>query len=150
MEEVKLKCLPSDDDAKQLGITPRIIGWVRSPLKRLEDCPHWQDSGPEAIIEIKSEYAPALVGVTVGQKILLITWLHKSDRTFLQGCRNKVHWKQPRGVFNSRSPARPNPIGLHEVTVLDIQTKDCQPELRVNALEALDGTPVLDIKRADR
>lgn len=144
------KLLGPDPEAQELGITPRVIGWVRSPLKNLDDCPHWQDKGPEAVLEIKEQYAPGLDGIQVGQEIELVTWLHLSDREVLHGCKHRIHKEPPRGVFSSRSPVRPNPIGLHEITVVALERGNGSTCVRVEALEALDGTPILDIKRSCR
>jgi tRNA-Thr(GGU) m(6)t(6)A37 methyltransferase TsaA len=119
------------------------IGFVRSPLKRPEDAPKQGDEGaPDAWIEVAADVAEGLEGIAVGQDIVLITWLHQARRDVL-----KVH---PRGdvtvplagVFATRSPARPNPLGLHRVRVLAVAAN----ELRVGPLEAVDGTPVVDIK----
>jgi tRNA-Thr(GGU) m(6)t(6)A37 methyltransferase TsaA len=123
----------------------RPIGIVRSSLKRLEDAPRQGHEGaPEAWVEITTDLAEALEGLTVDQHILLITWLHEADRDVL-----KVHPRDDAaapllGVFATRSPARPNPLGLHPVRVLEIE----HTRFRVGPLEAVDGTPVVDIKPA--
>lgn len=122
------------------------VGWVRSPIKSLEDAPHWHAEGPEAELEILAEYTPALDGIRPGQRISLLTWLHRADRFVLHRQKRREPNEAPRGVFCSRSPARPNPIGLHEVTVLAVKRGAGNARLRVNALEALDGTPIVDIK----
>lgn len=122
------------------------IGWVRSPIKDLQDCPHWQDAGPEAYLEILPQYAPGLDGMQPGQKIILLSWLHLADRSALHRSKRQQAGDAPRGVFNSRSPVRPNPIGQHELTVLEVERGPMGARIRVKALEALDGTPVLDIK----
>lgn len=122
------------------------IGLVHSRIKTLEGCPHWQDSGPEAELEIFAEYAPGLDGMQPGQKIILFTWLHLAARAPLHRDKRSDPEEPPRGVFCSRSPVRPNPIGQHEVTVVSVERGDGPARLRVNALEALDGTPILDIK----
>jgi tRNA-Thr(GGU) m(6)t(6)A37 methyltransferase TsaA len=122
----------------------RSVGIVRSPLKTCEDCPKQGFEGaPEAWLEIDPVFAEAFEGLSVGSDILVLTWLHKGQRDLL-----KVHPqgdpKKPlRGVFATRSPDRPNPIGLHRVEVLEIR----QPaRIRVGPLEVLDGTPIIDIK----
>lgn len=131
----------------EFNITP--VGWVRSPLKELQTCPRWHELGPEAELEILAEYAQALDGMQPGQKITLLTWLHLAERTVLHSKKHTKAGEPARGVFNTRSPVRPNPIGLHDVTVLSIERKaDGAALVRVNALEALDGTPILDIKTA--
>lgn len=120
------------------------VGVVRSRLVRREDAPKQGSEGaPEAWIEIRPAYADALLGVAEGDEVILLTWLHLGRRDVL-----RVH---PRGdpanpiagVFATRSPDRPNPIGLHRVRVLEMSPAG---RLRVWPLEAVDGTPVVDIK----
>lgn len=122
------------------------VGFVHSPLASRKDCPRQGSEGaPEAWLEIDTAFADALDGLAVGQAVFLLTWLHKGRRDLL-----KVHPRgnrdaSLRGVFSTRSPDRPNPIGLHRVEILEIQGRS---RIRVGPLEALDGTPVLDIKPA--
>jgi tRNA-Thr(GGU) m(6)t(6)A37 methyltransferase TsaA len=100
------------------------------------------EGAPDAWIEVNPALAEAIEGIKVGHEIIVITWFHQSDRDML-----KVH---PRsnvnnplvGVFATRSPDRPNPIGLHPVTVLEISGN----HLKVGPIEAIDGTPVVDLK----
>jgi tRNA-Thr(GGU) m(6)t(6)A37 methyltransferase TsaA len=94
------------------------------------------------VIEVEPSVAGGLEGIAVGDELLLLTWFHEAQRDLLQ-----LHprWDPSRpltGVFNTRSPDRPNPLGLHRVTVLEVR----DGELRVGPLEAIDGTPVVDIK----
>lgn len=121
------------------------IGRIRSELKTLSDCPHQGSEGaPEARIEIFPAYLDALDGITPDTRVVVLTWLDRADRTTL-----RVH---PRGnpdnpltgVFVTRSPSRPNPIGLHEVRVISVDRTP--PVLAVAPLETLDNTPVVDIK----
>lgn len=120
------------------------IGVVESPLRNRKDAPRQPFHGaPEAWLVIKPEFADALDGIAPESEILVFTWLHQAKRGTL-----KVHPghdpKNPiAGVFATRSPDRPNPIGLHRVTVLEIKDP-CR--LKVDHLEAIDGTPVVDIK----
>ncbi len=120
------------------------VGIVRSSLKSLEGCPKQGSEGaPDAWLEIYPAFEDALDGIAVGNDILILTWLHEGRRDLL-----RVHPRgnpdEPlRGVFATRSPDRPNPIGLHRAEVLDIQKPD---RIRVGPLEALHGTPVIDIK----
>jgi tRNA-Thr(GGU) m(6)t(6)A37 methyltransferase TsaA len=120
------------------------IGFVRSPLTSLQGCPKQGSEGaPEAWIEIDPAFSDALDDLAPGQEIIVLTWLHKANRYLL-----KVHTRgNPEaplnGVFSTRSPDRPNPIGLHRVAILEIQRPG---RIRVRPLEALDGTPVIDIK----
>jgi tRNA-Thr(GGU) m(6)t(6)A37 methyltransferase TsaA len=122
----------------------RPVGIVRSSLSSREGCPKQGGEGaPDAWLEIFPAFTDALDGIAVGSDILILTWLHKGRRDLL-----KVHPRgnpdEPlRGVFATRSPDRPNPIGLHRVEVLEIQESD---RIRVGPLEALDGTPVIDMK----
>jgi len=120
------------------------VGIVHSSLRACEGCPKqgWEGA-PDAWLEIYTAFADALDGIAVGNDILILTWLHKGRRNLL-----KVHPRgnpnEPlRGVFATRSPDRPNPIGLHRTQVLEIQKPD---RIRVRPLEALDGTPIIDIK----
>jgi tRNA-Thr(GGU) m(6)t(6)A37 methyltransferase TsaA len=131
-----------------MDLTLKPIGYVRSPLTDREGAPKQGSEGaPEAWIELDPAYAPALLGLEVGSRILVLTWLHQGDRSVLR-CHPRADKNRPeRGVFATRSPDRPNPIGLHEVTLLEI----AQPaRLRVHPLEAIDGTPVVDVKSVDR
>lgn len=121
----------------------RPIGVIRSPLKARSKTPRQGHEGaPDAWLEVREELADALDGLAAGDEIILITWLHRARRDVL-----KVHPRSdPRnrltGVFATRSPDRPNPLGLHPVTVRAIDGR----RLRVGPLEAIDGTPVVDIK----
>jgi tRNA-Thr(GGU) m(6)t(6)A37 methyltransferase TsaA len=119
------------------------IGIIRSELAGREAAPpQGYEGAPDAWIEVNSTVTEGLGGIVVGQEIILITWLHQADRAI-----RKVH---PRGdpnrpltgIFATRSPDRPNPLGLHRVTVREI----IADRLRVGPLEAIDGTPVIDIK----
>jgi tRNA-Thr(GGU) m(6)t(6)A37 methyltransferase TsaA len=123
------------------------IGAVRSSLSRREDAPKSGAEGaPEAWIDLAPDYAPALLGLAPGQRVLVVTWLHQGDRSVLQ-CHPRADRARPlRGVFATRSPDRPNPIGLHEVEIREIKAP---ASLRVFPLEAIDGTPVVDIKSLD-
>ena len=119
------------------------IGVVRSPLTRRADAPRQGDEGaPDARILLDPAYADALEGIRVGDELVLLTWLHEADRSVLQVHPRDDESRPLMGVFATRSSDRPNPIGLHEVTVLGIDGL----ELAVGPLEAIDGTPVVDIK----
>lgn len=128
-------------DAEHYFVTP--IGFIVSSLKSRHEAPKQGSEGaPEAWVEVLPSFAAALDGIEVNQEIILITWFHQAQRDIL-----KVHPRgnknsPARGVFDTRSPDRPNPLGLHTVTVLEI----IGDRLRVGPLEAIDGTPVIDIK----
>ena len=119
------------------------IGFLHSPLKQLEEAPRQgREGAPNAWLEVNATVAEGLEGIAVGDEIFVITWLHKAQRDIL-----KVHPRNDEtipltGVFATRSPDRPNPLGLHRVTVLEIAGK----RLKVGPIEAIDGTPVVDIK----
>jgi len=119
------------------------VGTVHSPLKRTEDCPRQGfEDAPEAEIEIFPAFLEGLDGLEAGRELLVLTWLHLADRAVLKVQPRGNPGAPLKGVFATRSPARPNPIGLHRVTLLGREGG----RLRVAPLEALDGTPVADIK----
>jgi tRNA-Thr(GGU) m(6)t(6)A37 methyltransferase TsaA len=121
----------------------RAIGSVSSPLVDREAAPKQGDEGaPEASIEIEAEFEPALRGIGPGDDVLVLTWLDRADRDVLSTHPRNDRSRPEIGVFATRSPDRPNPIGLHRVRVVAVEG----PRLRVENLEALDGTPVLDVK----
>lgn len=122
----------------------RPIGVVRSPLISRQNAPRQGAEGaPAAWVEIDAEFAAGLDGITVGSEVILLTWLHQSHRETLRVHPRNDRRSPLRGVFATRSPDRPNPIGLHRVRVLEIAER---LRLRVEPLEAIDGTPVIDIK----
>lgn len=126
----------------------RTIGHVRSALKLLEEAPRQGSEGaPSATLEIDAELAAGLDGLRPGDELIVLTWLHLARRHVLE-TQPRNDPSQPRaGVFSTRSPERPNPIGLHRVRLLAIRTAQHAPaELDVEPLEAVDGTPVIDIK----
>ena len=113
-------------------------------LRDLPDAPCQAFEGaPPASLEIKPEFRPALERVTSGTELIVVTWLHQADRGVLQTHPRGDKRIPLTGVFATRSNDRPNPIGLHRVTVVDI---DRGTTVHVDALEAIDGTPVLDLK----
>lgn len=122
----------------------RRVGVVRSELADVKRAPMQGNEGaPAAWIEIEPRFADATMGIAPGDDLILLTWLDRADRAVL-----KVHPRDDRarpltGVFATRSPDRPNPIGMHRVRVLEIEGTR---RLRVWPLEAVDGTPVVDIK----
>jgi tRNA-Thr(GGU) m(6)t(6)A37 methyltransferase TsaA len=121
----------------------RAIGSVSSPLRELAAAPKQGDEGaPEAVLEIEPAFAPALDGIVAGDEILVLTWLDRADREVLSVHPRDDLSNPETGVFATRSADRPNPIGLHRVRVVGLDGGS----LRVDALEALDGTPVIDVK----
>ncbi len=127
------------------GFTIRPIGYVRSELTRLEDAPMQGEEGaPAAWLELDATVAPALQGIRPGDALILLTWLHLAHREVLQVHPRGDLTRPMTGVFLTRSPDRPNPIGLHRVTVLEIAGS----RLLVAPLEAVDGTPIIDLKSA--
>lgn len=125
-------------------ITLAPIGRVVSPLEERAQAPKQGSEGsPEAWLEFAPEYEPGLRELRAGEEVLVLTWLDRADRDTL-----RVHPRDDpsvplRGVFATRSPDRPNPIGLHRVRILAVESPT---RLRVADLEALDGTPVVDVK----
>ena len=121
------------------------IGFIRSELKLRKGAPRQGHEGaPDAWIEILPEFVSALDGIAVGDSLMILTWLHQSVRDVLKvHPRGEIH-NPAKGVFITRSPDRPNPIGLHPVTVLEINGST----LKVGPIEAIDGTPIVDIKSA--
>jgi tRNA-Thr(GGU) m(6)t(6)A37 methyltransferase TsaA len=121
----------------------RPIGIIRSALAARADAPKQGSEGaPDAWLDVEDWAADGLRGLAVGDEILVITWLHLARRDVLE-----VHPRSdPRnpltGVFATRSPDRPNPLGLHPVTVRAIDGN----RLRIGPIEAIDETPVVDIK----
>jgi tRNA-Thr(GGU) m(6)t(6)A37 methyltransferase TsaA len=127
-------------------ISLRPIGVVRSSLRDRRDAPNQAFEGaPEAVLEIDSAFVAALHRVEEGDDLVLLTWLHQADRTVLQTHPRGDPANPLTGVFATRSSERPNPIGVHRVTVTAIESPT---RLRVGALEAIDGTPILDLKSA--
>ncbi|HET9951682.1 MAG TPA: tRNA (N6-threonylcarbamoyladenosine(37)-N6)-methyltransferase TrmO [Candidatus Eisenbacteria bacterium] len=123
----------------------REIGRVRSALRTPSEAPlQGSEGAPDAWLEIHPEFEPALSGVVPGDEAIVITWLHLANRDVLEvhprgDARNPLT-----GVFATRSPHRPNPLGLHRVTVRE----RAGTRLRVGPIEAVDGTPVVDLKAA--
>jgi tRNA-Thr(GGU) m(6)t(6)A37 methyltransferase TsaA len=119
------------------------IGRVESPLTDRASAPHQGDEGaPDAWVVLDEALAPAMRDLAVADDVLLLTWLDRAARDVLVTRPRNDPSRAEVGVFSTRSPDRPNPIGLHRVRVLAIDGT----RLRVSGLEALDGTPVLDIK----
>ena len=119
------------------------IGHVRSVLTRIADAPMQGDEGaPEAWLELTALVAQGLTGIEAGDELIVLTWLHLAQRDVLQVHPRGDPDRPLTGVFATRSPDRPNPVGLHRVLVLEV----AEQKLRVVPLEAIDGTPIVDVK----
>ena len=122
----------------------RFIGRIHSELKTIDDCPRQEKEGaPSATIEIFSEFIEGLKNIQAGDQLILFTWLHKADRTVLETRPRNDNNLPLTGVFSTRSPDRPNPIGIHFVKVVKVLEDN---QFMVSNLEVLDGTPLIDIK----
>lgn len=127
------------------GWSVRPVGVVRSGLTDPADAPRQPDEGaPPARLVFDDAVAPALDGIRPGTEVVVLTWLDRADRTVLTTHPRGDPARGVAGVFSTRGPHRPNPIGLHTVTVTDVDG----PVLVVDGIEAVDGTPVLDVKIA--
>jgi len=142
--------MATKDTKNHAGLRLRTIGVLRSRLKQRDRAPkQGSEAAPDAWLEVDAWASPALEGLCAGDEVFVITWLHEAQRDTL-----RVHPRDdPRnpmaGVFATRSADRPNPLGLHPVTVRKIAGR----RLRIGPIEAIDGTPVVDVKpvlRADR
>jgi tRNA-Thr(GGU) m(6)t(6)A37 methyltransferase TsaA len=129
-----------DDDG---SLHLRAIGTVRSELREPAEAPRQGDEGaPRAQLLLAPDVWPGLDGLQAGDELLVLTWLHLARRDVLHTRPRNDPTRPEQGVFTTRSPDRPNPIGLHRVRVLAIG-----PDVvDVDGLEAVDGTPVLDLK----
>ena len=128
---------------RQHALVLEPIGFIRSELTSrsgalLQGC----EGAPDAWLELLPRFTRGLEGISVGSQLTLVTWLHLADRATLRSHPRGDPSQPLKGVFATRSPDRPNPIGLHPVTVKEI----CGNRLRLGPLEAIDGTPVIDVK----
>jgi tRNA-Thr(GGU) m(6)t(6)A37 methyltransferase TsaA len=124
------------------------VGVVESALGEAGEAPKQADEGaPPATLRIDTRFAACCEGLHAGDQVLVLTWLDRADRA-VQAVHPRGDASRPlQGVFATRSPARPNPIGLHRVELVAISGASGEGRaLRVDALEALDGTPILDLK----
>ena len=121
----------------------RPVGVVRSSLTDRKHAPRQGDEGaPDAWIELFDWAGDALLGVSVGDALIVLTWLHEANRDTMRVHPRNLPENEIAGVFATRSPDRPNPVGLHPVTVLALEGL----RVKVGPLEAIDGTPVIDLK----
>ena len=146
-----MKAIPK---MKSYALQP--VGFIRSTVKGREDAPRQVSEGaPDAWLEIEPRFADALSGMEVGHELIVITWLHEAKRDVLKGHPRNDPNRPLTGVFYTRSPARPNPLGLHPVTVREIDPPSREgygatssTRIKIGPIEAFDGTPVVDIKSA--
>jgi tRNA-Thr(GGU) m(6)t(6)A37 methyltransferase TsaA len=119
------------------------VGWVESPLTDRAQAPRQGDEGgPAAWLAFEPHVAEALRDLRPGTEIIVLTWLDRADRSVLVTRPRDDPGNPLTGVFSTRSPDRPNPVGLHRVPVIAVDGLRVQ----VGDLEALDGTPVIDVK----
>ena len=119
------------------------IGSVESPLTDPASAPKQGDEGaPEAWLVFAPEVLEGLEGLRAGDEVIVLTWLDRARRDVLRVHPRGDTSRPQQGVFNTRSPHRPNPIGLHRVEIVSIEGG----RVRVRNLEAVDGTPILDVK----
>jgi tRNA-Thr(GGU) m(6)t(6)A37 methyltransferase TsaA len=121
----------------------RPVGRVESSLLDPAAAPkQGKEGGPDAWLVFDDEYVPAMRELSVGERVHVLTWLHLADRSTLRVHPRDDETQPMRGVFDTRSQDRPNPLGLHTVTVLQVDDN----RVLVSDLEAVDGTPVIDVK----
>ena len=119
------------------------IGFVASPLADRASAPRQGDEGaPDSVLVFEAAAGPGLAGILPDAELLVLTWLHQARRDVLRVHPRGDPSRPEEGVFNTRSPDRPNPIGLHRVRVIDVDGN----RVRVANLEAIDGTPLVDVK----
>ena len=119
------------------------VGRVESQLTDKADAPRQGDEGaPDAWLVFERDVLAALEGIRPGDRLIVLTWLDRAQRDVLRVHPRDDTANPKQGVFNTRSPDRPNPIGLHEVEVIAIEGE----RVHVRPLEALDGTPIVDVK----
>jgi tRNA-Thr(GGU) m(6)t(6)A37 methyltransferase TsaA len=119
------------------------IGRVESPLTDRDAAPlKGHEGSPDAWLVIEPSVVEGLEGIHPGDQVIVLTWLDRSRRDVLRVHPRGDPANRIQGVFNTRSPDQPNPIGLHPVEIVSIDGG----RLQVRDLEALDGTPILDIK----
>jgi tRNA-Thr(GGU) m(6)t(6)A37 methyltransferase TsaA len=121
----------------------RPVGWVESPLTDRDSAPKQGDEGaPLARVVLRPELVEAAADLRIGDEVIVLTWLHQGRRDVLSVHPRGDTARLRQGVFSTRSPDRPNPIGLHRVTIAGIEGN----AVEVRDLEAIDGTPVIDVK----
>ena len=138
-----LRAADARSDVPEATYQVRPIGWIESPLRDTAEAPKQGNLGaPDAWLVLDPAIREAARDLAVGTDIIILTWLHRARRDVLVTHPGGVTTRPERGVFSTRSPHRPNPVGIHRVTVLAVE----DDRLRVGPIEAIDGTPVIDIK----
>jgi len=126
-----------------MSIQVRPIGSVKSPLRDRAAAPlQGEEGAPEAVLEFDRAVGEGLRDLAPGSEVIVLTWLHQARRDVLSVHPRGNRMNPLQGVFSTRSPDRPNPIGLHRVTIVAIDAT----RVRVRNLEAIEGTPILDVK----
>lgn len=126
-----------------MELSLKAIGIVHSDLRTTQDAPHeGSHSLPEATLEIYPEYCLGLAGMERHSRLVVLYWLHGTDREVLRVYPKGDRSKEMIGVFTNRSPLRPNPIGISVVDILNVEIS----RVRVRGLDAIDGTPIIDLK----
>ena len=121
----------------------RPIGFIRSTLRTRRDAPcQGSEGAPDVWLDLLPDFAPGLLGIQTGADLIVVSWFHQANRDVLQVHPRRNPESPLTGVFFTRSPDRPNPLGLHRVAVREIAGH----QLRIGPMEAIDGTPVVDIK----
>jgi tRNA-Thr(GGU) m(6)t(6)A37 methyltransferase TsaA len=119
------------------------VGYIRSTLRTRREAPcQGSEGAPDVWLDVVLDFAPGLLGIEAGADVIVVTWLHQANRDVLQVHPRRNPENPLTGVFFTRSPDRPNPLGLHRVTVREVMGH----RLRIGPMEAIDGTPVVDIK----
>lgn len=125
------------------GFQVEPIGWVESPLTERAQAPRQGDEGaPDAWLVLEPRVADGMRDIVPGSELIVLTWLDRADRSVLVTQPRNDPARSPTGVFSTRSPDRPNPVGLHRVRVLATEGL----RILVRPLEALDKTPIIDLK----
>ncbi len=127
-------------DVERYEVTP--VGWVASPLTDRAQAPRQAEGAPPAWLVLREDLAEAIRDLRVGEQIIVLSWLDRARRDELSTIPGDKPNSPPLGVFSTRSPNRPNPIGMHRVRILAIDGL----RIRVSNLETLDRTPIIDIK----
>ena len=119
------------------------VGHIRSVLRTRREAPcQGSEGAPDVWLDLLPGFVPGLLGIEPGAEVIVVTWLHQANRDVLQVHPRRNPENPLTGVFFTRSPDRPNPLGLHRVTVREIARR----QLRIGPMEAIDGTPVVDVK----